>query len=135
VFDGYRFFHAVVAGFDQEGKLLWDNSVEIRNLVSPDLSAKVVVHPYGNDLVLAYVSDGKIGSKIIHESEVVEKLDFSTLDLMHSGDKLVSENRSGMVHWYDNYFLGYGYQELKNVALLTDNKRMVFYFSKLLFEK
>ena len=81
VFDGYRFYNAIVAGFDPEGKLLWDNNIEIRNLVSLELSAKVVTFPVGKDLVLCYVSDGKIGSKIIQGNKVVEKLDFTAIDM------------------------------------------------------
>lgn len=135
VFDGYRFFNAIVAGFDQDGKLLWDNNIEIRNLVSLDLSPKVVIFPAGNDLVLCYVSDGKIGSKIIQENNVVEKLDFSAIDMLIPDDKLLSETKGNLVLWYGNYFLSYGYQDIKNIVLETNNKRLVFYFSKLRFDK
>ncbi len=134
VFDGYRFFNAVVAGFDQDGKLLWDNNIEIRNLVSFELSPKVVTFPTGNDLVLCYVSDGKIGSKIIRENNVVEKLDFSAIDLLHPDDKLLNETRGLLMPWYGDYFLSCGYQEIKNIALETNNKRLVYYVSKIRFE-
>ena len=135
VFDGYRFFNAIVAGFDSDGKLLWDNNIEIRNLVSLDLSPKVVVYPNGNDLVLCYVSDGKIGSKIIRENNIQEKLDFTTIDRLYPDDKILSETKGMLSHWYGNYFLSYGYQEIKNIALETNNKRLVFYFSKLRFDQ
>ncbi len=134
VFDGYRFFNTIVAGFDTEGKLLWDNNMEIRNLVSSDLSPNVVVYPNGNELVLCYISDGKIGSKIIQTSKVVEKLDFSPLDKLYPDDKIISETKGILNHWYANYFLSFGYQEIKNIALETNNKRLVFYFSKLRFD-
>ena len=134
VFDGYRFFNAIVAGFDPEGKLLWDNNIEIRNLVSLDLSPKVVTFHSGDNLVLCYISDGKIGSKIIQENKVVEKLDFSAIDMLNPDDKLITETKGTLVHWYRNYFLSYGYQEIKNIALETNNKRLVFYFSKVRFE-
>ncbi|MEI7896301.1 MAG: hypothetical protein WCJ26_04660 [bacterium] len=135
VFDGYRFFSTIVAGFSRDGKLLWDNNIEIRNLVSFDLTPKVVLYPAGNDLVLCYISDGKIGSKVIREADVVEKLDFTSLDLLYPDDKLLSETKGMLVHWYGNYFLSFGYQEIKNIALESNNKRLVFYFSKLRFEK
>ncbi len=135
VFDGYRFYNAVIAGFDQEGKLIWDNLLEIRNLVSTDLSQKVVTYPDGNDLVLCYVSDGKIGSKIIQENRVIEKLDFAVMDMLLPDDKLISESKGALVHWYGNYFLSYGYQDIKNIALESNNKRLVYYFSKVRFEK
>jgi hypothetical protein len=135
VFDGYRFFNGVVSAFDAEGKMLWDNSLEIRNLVSFELSPKVVTFPAGKDLVLCYASDGKIGSKIIQGNTVVEKLDFSAMDLLNPDDKLLSESKGLLVHWYGNYFLSHGYQDIKNIALENNNKRLVFYFSKLRFER
>ncbi|MFZ4521119.1 MAG: hypothetical protein ACOYNC_05410 [Bacteroidales bacterium] len=135
VFDGYRFYNALVAGFDSDGKLLWDNYIDMRNLVSFELSPKVVTFPSGDDLVLCYVSDGKIGSKFIHEGTVVEKLDFSAIEMLNPDDKLLAETKGGLIHWYSNYFLSYGYQDIKNIALETNNKRLVFYFSKLRFEK
>jgi len=135
VFDGYRFYNAIFAGFDRDGKLLWDNQVEIRNLVSFELTPKVVTYLSGDDLVLCYVSDGKIGSKIIRDNEVVEKLDFTAIDMLNPEDKLLSETKSGMAHWYGNYFLSYGYQEIKNISLENNNKRLVFYFSKIRYDK
>jgi hypothetical protein len=114
---------------------LWDNNIEIRNLVSFELSPKVVSFSQGKSLVLCYESDGKIGSKIIEENNVVEKLDFSGLDLLNPDDKLLSETKGVLMHWYRNYFLVCGYQDIKNIALETNNKRLVFYFSKLQFEK
>ncbi len=135
VFDGYRFFNTVVAGFDLEGKLLWDNFIEMRNLVSFELSPKVVIYPSGADLVLGYISDGKIGSRIIQAGNVVEKLDFSALDMLNPDDKLTAESKGSLIYWYGPYFLSSGYQEIKNIALESNNKRFVFYFSKLKFEK
>jgi len=135
VFDGFRYQSAIIAGFDEEGKLLWDNILEIRNLVSFEATPKVACYSSGDNLVLAYLSDGKIGYKIIRQNDVIEKLDYTSLDLMYPDDKLISESRGKMVPWYDNYFICSGYQEIKNVALESNNKRMVYYFNKVRFEK
>jgi hypothetical protein len=134
VFDGYRYSKALIAGFDKMGKLLWDNSTDIRNLVSFELNSKVIQYDQGNNLVMAYLGDGKIASKIIHHDEVIEKLDFSPIELKYPNDKLLSETKSRMVHWYGNFFLCYGYQEIKNVSLERNNKRLVFYFNKIRFD-
>jgi hypothetical protein len=135
VFDGYRFANAIVAGFDIDGRLIWDNTLEIRNLVSHELIPKVVVFPDSNDQVLCYMTDGKIGSKIIQGNKVVEKLDFASMEMLYPEDKLLSEAKSRLIPWYANYFISYGYQEIKNIAIESNNKRLVFYFSKLRFEK
>ncbi|MCK9421182.1 MAG: hypothetical protein M0Q38_01135 [Bacteroidales bacterium] len=135
VFDGYRYLNAVVTAFDEDGKLLWDNVLEIRNLVSFDLNTKVSAFFNGNDIMLCYLSDGKIGSKIIHEDKVIEKPVFASLEMLYPEDKLLSESKERILPWYGNYFIAYGYQEIKNIALSGNNKRMVFYFSKVRFDK
>jgi hypothetical protein len=133
VFDGFRFQSAIVAGFDLEGKLVWDNVLEIRNLLSHEATPKMTIYPDGSDLVLAYLSDGKIGFKIIKGNSVLEKLSYNPLELLYPEDKLLSESRSRMTEWYDNYYLCFGYQEIKNISLASNNKRLVFFINKVRF--
>lgn len=135
VFEGYRFYNAILASFNKDGKLLWDNTIEIRNLVTADLNQKICMIRDGEELILCYESDGKIGSRIIKRGEVTEKLDFANLDLMHPTDNLLSEARGRIVPWYRNYFLTYGYQEIKNIELDQNNRRLVFYFTKVRFDR
>ncbi len=116
------------------GKLLWDNSMDIRNLVSFELNSKVNWFNQGMKIVMAYLSDGKITSKIIQNDVVIEKLDFTAVDLAYPNDKLLSETRNSMMPWYGKFFLCYGYQEIKNVSLEQNNKRLVFYFNKISFD-
>jgi hypothetical protein len=135
VFDGYRFTNAVITAFNAEGQLLWDNALEIRDVISYDLSPKVCAIPQGDRILIAYNSSGKIGSKIIRREETPGKLEFSPVELKYPDDKLLSETRNGMVPWYDNYFLCYGFQDIKNVALEENNRRLVFYLTKVKFEE
>jgi hypothetical protein len=135
VFDGYRFTSALVTAFNSEGKLLWDNALEIRDVLSFDLSPKICAVIQGDKLLMAYNSSGKIGSKIIKGPETTGKLEFSPLESKYPDDKLISETRSGLVKWYDKYFLCYGFQDIKNVALDENNRRLVFYLTKEKFEE
>jgi hypothetical protein len=130
VFDGYRFSGALVTAFSYEGKMLWDNSMEFREVISPELSPKLSVTPYGDNLLLAYVSQGKIASKVISDSATVGAFELSSIDLKYPDDKLIAETRSGLVHWYGSFFLSYGFQDIKNVALEGNNRRLVFYLTK-----
>jgi len=134
VFDGYRFTGAIITAFNSEGQLLWDNALEVRDLVSADLSPKVIERFQGDKILLAYNAGGKIGSKIIRNGETTGKLEFSMPELRYPDDKLVSETRSGLLPWYDNYFLCFGFQEIKNVALQSNNKRFVYYLTKIKLE-
>ncbi len=134
VFDGYRYTGAIIAAFNSEGQLLWDNAMETRDLIGSDLSPKVVVKPEGDKFLIAYSAAGGIGSKVIRNAETTGKPEFSKLDSKYPDDKLISETRNGLIPWYDNYFLCYGFQEIKNVALESNNKRFVFYLMKVKFE-
>lgn len=135
VFDGYRYTSAVIAAFDKSGNLKWDNSMEIRNLISPELTPKVNVYCSSSDtMVLCYSSEARIASKIIREDQVVEKLDFSAMDQLYSEDKVLTESRNYMVPWYGPFFLCSGYQEIKNINSTEDRKRLVFYFTKVRFD-
>jgi hypothetical protein len=134
VFDGYRFSNAIVAGFGPGGELLWDNSISFRNILSMDLTPKLVLHPAANsEYVLLYLTEGMIASKIIQQSSTVEKTSFSPLDLRFPDDKLLSESRAAVQHWYRDYFLSYGYQEIKNLSGKMTGKRMVYSVTKLKF--
>lgn len=135
VFDGYRYTSAMIAGFDRSGNLRWDNSMEIRNLISTELTPKVNVFFSSMDLVvLCYSSEGRIASKIIKENDVVEKLDFSAMDQLNPEDKMLTDSKSFMVPWYGSFFLCYGYQDIKNINSSEDKKRLVFYFTKVKFD-
>lgn len=135
VFDGYRYYKAAVAGFAADGTLVWDNNVELRNLVSVTPRPQITCFPFKDELVLCYQSDGKIGSRIIRGSDVTEQLDFASMDLLYPDDKLVSESGTRLETWYGTTFLSYGYQEIKNIGLDSGNKRLVFYLTKLKFDR
>jgi hypothetical protein len=135
VFDGYRYTHGIVAGFDKSGNLLWDNTMEISDLITPRPEEKISLYFTGNDLVLCYVNEGKIAYKIVRGNEVIEKLDYVPLEMLNTEDKIVSESKSRIVYWYDNYFLCYGFQELKNLSADRTGKRWVFFINKIRFEE
>jgi len=134
VFDGFRYTSAIVAAFDAGGNLLWDNSMEIRNLISQSTDQKVSMYFKGEEAILAYLSEGKIGYKIIREGNTVEKTDYADLELSLPEDRLVGETKSRMVHWYDNYFLCSGFQEIKNLAVSGNATKPVFFCNKVQFD-
>ncbi len=135
VFDGYRFTGIMMASFDKEGKMLWDNAMSIRNLLSFTLEPKVTLYPSGDEIILTYLSEGKIACSIIRDSETVEKSTFSDLELMSTNDKLLAESRSRMVYWYADYFLCYGYQEIRDISKGGNDKRMVYFINKVKFDR
>ena len=133
VFDGYRYTNAIITAFDTEGRLLWDNSFEIWNILSYSLSERVNTLFDGEDIVLTYSSDGEIASKIISGGTVTVDKDYTPIRTNYRNDKLVSDYNSDMEYWYDNYFISYGYQKIKNTSEGGKSRRTVFYFNKIAF--
>ena len=135
VFDGYRFTGIILAAFDKEGKMIWDNAMRIRNVLSFTLEPKVTLYPSGNEIILTYLSEGKIACQIIRDSETIEKTSFSELELMTANDKLLTESGSRMAYWYDEYFLCSGYQEIRDISKGGKDNRLVYFCNKVRFER
>jgi len=134
VFDGYRYFNAYVLCFDEKANKLWDNGMEIMNLLSYELFPRVVVYFDNDEIVLSYNYDGKIASKSIKGNKVVDGVDYFPIETSYLKDKVVSDTKSQMEYWYDNYFIAYGFQVIKNNAFVKNNKRMVFYINKVVYK-
>ncbi len=134
VFDGYRFKTGMIAAISFQGELLWDNTLPFRNALTMDLLPKMVAYPGGGtEYALCYLTEGIIASRIISGSTIREATTYLPLDLSENGDKLVRETRSGLYHWYDNYFIANGFQEIKNIGGEIGNRKNVYYFTKIRF--
>ncbi|MFO8129907.1 MAG: hypothetical protein R6T99_08425 [Bacteroidales bacterium] len=135
VFDGYKFFSGIVASFDAEGEIQWDNSLEIRNILTSDLQKHLEIHPYRGEIAVIYNRNGRLHYKVFDRAggHAFSEAEDTELGLKHGKDRLMDDARSKVVHWYDHFFLVYGYQELRNNAL-PGNRRSVFYLNKIAFQ-
>ncbi len=136
-FDGYRYTHAVSLGIAKNGRLLWDNSFEIKEVKSFTLDQFVHRVP-GNNLNLLYSYDNKLYSKIIEGTDVIEGKSEEQMKGKFVGDKIRRNSTNGhrLDYWYGQYLLSYGTQEIQNphtvgVAL----SRKVFFVSKITFRE
>jgi hypothetical protein len=130
IFDGYRYTHAVVMGFDKNGKLLWDNSFEVNDVKTFTLEQYVKLETSEQNIALFYAFDNQLRSKIIQGNEVVEGKTYSPLRTSSPFD-VVRKDRSTtskLDYWYDNYFLAFGVQEISNAQTGT---RRVFFVNKI----
>ncbi len=137
IFDGYRYTHAVVLGFDSKGKLLWDNSFEITDVKTFEREQFVKASVEEDRIVLLYVYDNVIRSKIIKENKVLEGKSFDELKLKFDNDTIVSSNNemTGLEKWYGNTFFAYGVQHIKNTnASGFEMKRKVFFLNKIVYK-
>jgi hypothetical protein len=134
VFDGYKYFNTFITCFDQKGEKLWDNGMEIFDILTFNLINRVVVYFIGDKILMAYNREGKIGAKMINGPNVVEGLEHYPLESSYVSDKIITDTKSNMEYWYNNYFIAYGFQTIRNNSLVNKSKRVVFYINKVAYE-
>ena len=132
VFDGFRYSHAFIAGFDSSGSMVWNNGMEMRDIITKYLNRKLNCLFEGDEAVLYYNANNKVAFKTISGSTIVENTSYTTLTPKRSSDQPLDEYLGTIEHWYDNYFIATGYQTIRNNNL-ESNKRNVFYISKMAF--
>jgi len=132
VFDGYNFISGIAAAFTPDGKLVWDDGIEIRNILTFNLAKYMESFVGGEDLAFFYSAEDKLYYKIAGSPETGNVLQNISIESQYKGDKVMEDLGSKMIHWYKNYFICYGYQKIKNNRI-SGGKRTVFYFNKLAF--
>lgn len=129
IFDGYYYTHAVVMGFDHDGKLLWDNSFEINDVKTFTLEQFVKLEVQQDKIALLYLYDNEFRSKIIKGNQVLEGKTIEPIKTKMPNDvaRNVNSNAVKLDYWYQDYFYAYGIQEISNPLL---GRRRVFFINK-----
>lgn len=134
IFDGFVYTHAIVAGFDTNGKLIWDNSINFESVKSMELKEKINVQIGDNGLTqLVYSQDGTIQSKVIKENNVIDGNRKVELPTGMEGDKVRKTTTDDVEYWYGNNYLAWGAQRIVNPAgdIQSRGRRNVFYLNKI----
>ncbi len=135
-FLGYKYTHAVIIAFDSDGKLVYDNSFEINDVLRFQLDQLVSINVQDNRVILLYTYENIIRSKIIQGDEVLEGKAFNEIELAFESDIVGNNNTEvgGLKKWYGDYFFAYGVQKLKNLrASGAEWNREVFYVNKIVY--
>jgi hypothetical protein len=130
IFDGYYYTHAVILGFNNDGKLLWDNSFEINDVRTFQLEQFVKLDVKSDHITLLYLYDHKIRSKTIKDNEVVEGKTIEPIKLKYETDETGRGNTesSTLNYWFEHHFYATGVQ---TVTSQKDRvKRRVFFINK-----
>ena len=131
VFDGYRIFNAILAGFNYNGELAWDNSLEL-NLAPAGQLLKRSSYFFDGDPSLIFYNDGyRINYRIYIENTELEGFSKMDLETLKSGDKITAVGFNTMSSWYGPYFMAYGYHTILNNLVSDKNERTVFYINKI----
>jgi len=130
IFDGYTYTHAVVMGFDKNGRLLWDNSFEINDVRTFTLEQFVKLEVQGDRISLLYLFENELRTKIIQDDQVLEGKTFEPIRTKSENEIVKKEETelSKLDYWYQDYFYAYGIQEITNPGT---GKRRVFFINKI----
>ena len=132
IFDGFYYTHAVVIGFDKNGKLLWDNSFEINDVKTFELDQFVKLDVRADHITLLYLYDQKIRTKIINNNEVVEGKANAPIQMRFDTDAAVkgATKNTKLDYWYNHNFLASGLQTISYSVDGMNLKRRVFFVNK-----
>ncbi len=134
IFDGYRYTHAVICGFDKKGTLLWDNSIEIQDVVNYNLREMVEVALDDDKIILTYPEEGEIHTKVIRGNDVVKESEKFKIATNFEEDKVIESDDLNIDHWYNKYFISWGTQEIQGPRTAGVSKRKVFYLNKITYD-
>lgn len=134
IFDGYRYTNGIVSGFNLNGDLLWDNNFPLNNILSYQLTPRICFFLDSTDLLMAYNYNGEIVSMIIEGNMTLQNLEYSKVENVSSSDFVLENQKSDIVHWYDNYFLSFGYQTIRNTPKRGRSRANIFYLIKMVYE-
>jgi hypothetical protein len=134
VFDGYRFFNSILTGYNIDGVLEWDNSLEVNITPTTRLDQKSAYFFDGKPAIIFYNDGAKISYRVCLKNAELEPFTVLDLETSEFGDKITAVGQNHLVHWYDYYFLAYGYHTIRNNLLTEKNERTVFYINKISLE-
>ncbi len=129
VFDGFRYTHAIVIGFDAKAKLTWDNSFETNGLKSYQLEQLVKILPEKDKIALIYLYENAIRSKVIINNQVMEGT--TQNPIMPSDQQKPMKNKvesSKLEYWYGDHLFVYGIQGARDNNV---DSQKVFFINKL----
>jgi len=132
VFGGYDFYDVIVVGLTEDGELIWNNDFAINGLQTSSIERNSVVFNDDEFITIAYVNNGKIHLQTIEGPVDIGKAETTIVSKIEK-DRVAEDEFNRIEHWYDKYFLVYGYQKLKNRTLDEQSTRTAFYVNKIAY--
>ncbi|MFD2246022.1 hypothetical protein [Pontibacter ruber] len=127
----YKRTHAIAAGFDRNGVLLWDNSFRLRDLSTPELTHAIeVAYTLDGRMIMAYPEEDQIIYSVMQQDSYSDEKTFVDLKTYEEKEKITSTEEPRLIPWYGSSFAAYGFQRVKSSG---NGTRSVFYINKITF--
>lgn len=137
VFDGYQYTHGVLAKITDDGNAAWDNIFALSPQTKPYFPRTFITvnQDISKEINMVYSTGLNIYRKSINLGGTVRSNDDKKIDVTDKDGDKVKYSASNVEYWYDNYFLMYGYQKIKNTERDENGKKVreVLFMNKIEF--
>jgi hypothetical protein len=134
IFEGYRYTNAFILCLDENGNTKWNQLFDIWNILTMEVKERVSMLPLKNEILASYNDEGEIVYKLLTDTTTIADIENLKIDMLYGNDKVMTNHSANIDYWYNNYYLAYGVQTIKNNSLANRSKRTVFYMNKVSFE-
>lgn len=138
VFDGYQYTHATLIRYTNDGEILWDKTFEMWPFDKPyGVKRYIRINEEKLDqgeIDMVFASNSRIKSMSVDfNGNVIRDSQTEPLSTLNEGDE-VRYSFSNLDYWYDNYFVAYGTEKIKNKEDKdVKKKRKVMFINKIKF--
>lgn len=131
------YHETVVLGLDENGKLLWDQSIPLDEVETLALEQVSQIYKMKEKGVLLYRKVDSLIYKSFDPKETVLSDSSIVINTFQEFDEIGNhtESQGHIQHWYDDIFIVWGYQKINNNQFVqAEKKRNIFFINKLLIE-
>lgn len=138
VFDGYQYTHAAVLDLDGSGQKIKDYcfSMFLSNKPFRVIRNLRITENQNGDMRLMYSTGSRLKATTITTDQEMTETDFGEIITNHEGDKVRSTGFTNCSYWYEDSYLVYGVQMIKNKEdEKVSKKRTIFFINKITYSK
>ncbi|MGV3609946.1 MAG: hypothetical protein ACO1N0_03285 [Fluviicola sp.] len=138
VFDGYQYTHAAVLDLDESGQKIKDYcfSMYLSNKPFSVVKNLRITQNDNGDMRLMYSTGSRLKATTITTDQEMTETDYGQIITAHEGDNVRYTGFTNCSYWYENNYLVYGVQTIKNKEdEKVSKKRTIFFINKISYEK
>lgn len=133
-FEGFAYRNAFYAVSDSSGRILGTSVFNIAHTRYDDYLSPVAAlgrDTVGKGLLYAYVNQGSVYYRSMNAAGNVSPVHSFRLSPLVANDRVQKTWNEGLIFWYPDTFLSYGYQQVVNSRRKGKSRQNVFYMNKI----
>lgn len=111
IYNKFTYSHAFIAEFNNQGELIWNNSVNLKRTSATTLNELTQVTFDGEDFVVAYPEEERILTLKIDRNHATSQLKAFNLKAL-SSTKSLENYTSNLLAWHSHTFIAHGFKKI-----------------------